>query len=517
MIKLDQQPVKRWQNLTSSAVLGLDRTGLANQDPDSTGEPLQNFLHEISVLSLYTQLGKTCAANGNLPYTAFDEEERTCNAKAALQLRDILEGEYQALLPEWCHVANQKQLKAPPECLPDLMDYACQHPHQDCRFIQEVIGKKGVWLASQNPSWKDIIYTKNLDEETWHTGTHPERLKYLSQLRAEDPQKARQLTEASWEQETPENRALFIEKFRIGLNIEDEPFLEKCLDDSRKPVRHMAAILLSCLPASGLCKRMTERLLHLVTYHSGKKGLLLSKKPTIEVVLPDISDQSLLRDGADPQKAGKLGQKAVAFANIIAAVPLQVWHQMDRDIEALLHTVLSCDFSESFSLGLSAATIRQQNPEWASFILRNYPVFIAKAPSAGTISVDLPGLINCLTPEKREAIIVAFAEKNSASKQGEVLNEFLLSCDHAWSEDFSQFAFQFLRQHYIKNLGNYQLRRPMIETFSLRLSPRIAEQVSAGWPTHSNRFTAGDEKMVDQLTTILQFRQTMIKELCRGA
>ena len=56
----------------------------------------------------------------------------------------------------------------------------------------------------------------------------------------------------------------------------------------------------------------------------------------------------------------------------------------------------------------------------------------------------------------------------------------------------------------------------MIETFALRLSPTVAEDVSKGWPTNLNRFTSGDEEMVHQLTSILQFRQTMLKELCSG-
>jgi hypothetical protein len=512
-IRLDQQPAQQLQRLTSSAVLGLDRSRPVNTNSQAHW-PVA-FLQELSILSVYVQMGKTCPPADPPGIDVFDQQEKTCSPRAALQLSEILHGQYQGLLLEWCQLAHQQQLKAPCEYLPDLLEHAGQLSVKERSLIQSVLGKRGLWLAGQNPSWKPLLIPEQLDDTVWQTGTCRQRADYFCGVRAVNPAKARQLAEEIWPQEAPDSKLLFIELFRIGLSMDDEPFLEQCLDDKRKPVRQTAAVLLSCLPESQLCKRMTERFWKLVAYQPGKKGVLLSKKPTLEIELPEITDPPLLRDGADPRKAGTLGQKAVALANIIASVPLNAWQALDRNMDALFSTILSSEFSAAVCLGLSIAAVRQQNQPWAQALIRNYPSVKEKLIAAGHLSLDLEGLMGVLSPEKRETVIMEFADRHPGTKHLGVLYEFLLTCPHAWSGHFSKIALKVLQQHFTNNPGSYHLRRPMTELFSLRLSPDIAEQAEQGWPVKSTQFTSGDEEMVQKFTSILRFRQSMIKELSR--
>lgn len=506
-MKLNANPVETWRSLTSAAVLGLDRAGLTEEGPA--------FLRRAGVLSVYLQAGQTGVKGDGNPGEPFDGREKTCSARAAGHLREILFGEYRLLLGEWCQAARQGGWHAPPECLPDLLDGAAQMAPAERRTLREVVGPRGLWLAAQNPAWKDIFALRELDEQDWHNGTTLERRDFLLRLRGQDPSRARELLMETWEQESPEDRAGFLETLVVGLSLEDEPFLEQGLDDRRKPVRQQAADLLARLPASGLCRRMQERVFRLVTWRPGGKGLLKLKKPALEVELPDITDKSLLRDGADPRKAGKMGEKASALANMVAAVPLGAWEKLEANREALLDAALASEFAVSFALGFATAAIRRQNAAWATALLERAALIQDKLGAAGQNTFDATVLLQCLEPEARERFIERFAAQSWGGKHKDSVYDFLLACDHTWSEAFSRFAFKVIQQHFISHPGNYMLRRPITEVFARRLSPAMAERAGEGWPEKSNRFTAGDEEMVCQLTAILQFRNQMHKELSR--
>src|SRR5207249_3260798 len=113
----------------------------------------------------------------------------------------------------------------------------------------------------QNPDWSGLFVTsvENADE-TWQTGTPQQRKLLLAVLRSSDPDKARELVESTWAEDSPEDRTAFLEAFAAGLAPADEPLLEKALDDKRKPVRDAAAQLLARLATSQLAHRMSTRL-----------------------------------------------------------------------------------------------------------------------------------------------------------------------------------------------------------------------------------------------------------------
>src|SRR5690606_32529039 len=85
------------------------------------------------------------------------------------------------------------------------------------------------------------------------------RIELIKMLRKHDPARARELVMESWSSDEYTTRTQFLLAFHHGLSMDDEPFLESCLDDSRKEVREQAQILLMALPGSRLVQRMIDR------------------------------------------------------------------------------------------------------------------------------------------------------------------------------------------------------------------------------------------------------------------
>jgi hypothetical protein len=119
------------------------------------------------------------------------------------------------------------------------------------------------------------------EKDIWENGTRSERVDFLERLRAHDAKHALELIQSTWDADSYEDRAAFVPTLRIGMSLADEPFLEACLDDSRKEVRDAALDLLILLPESEHSARMTARLLPLLEYKSSLlKGATIQVRPS---------------------------------------------------------------------------------------------------------------------------------------------------------------------------------------------------------------------------------------------
>jgi hypothetical protein len=99
-----------------------------------------------------------------------------------------------------------------------------------------VLGERGSWLAAQEPRWAWAAPLPADDvgrEQAWATGERAQRRRLFALLRREQPARARQLLEQGWSEEEPEDRAWLLDALGEGLSPEDEPLLERALDDRR--------------------------------------------------------------------------------------------------------------------------------------------------------------------------------------------------------------------------------------------------------------------------------------------
>src|SRR5439155_17535134 len=114
-----------------------------------------------------------------------------------------------------------------------------------------------------------------------------QRCMVLRNMREIDPPTARDWLAEIWKQEKAEARTAFITTFEVNLSSEDEPFLEKALDDRSTNVQSIAVSLLARIPGSALAQRMCSRADAILTHIKGK----------ITITMPQAIDEHWKHDG----------------------------------------------------------------------------------------------------------------------------------------------------------------------------------------------------------------------------
>ncbi|HEX5083719.1 MAG TPA: DUF5691 domain-containing protein, partial [Blastocatellia bacterium] len=291
-----------WTEITNTALIGCERkplslNGASGKLGDLLGRLDQSdregaLFGAAAAVSLYVRAGSLSLKDEQpLPEASDPDDAPRCGEQSAIRLEMMLRGEYKELLPEWLAKTAAAGRRAPEELLTLLLNTG-RTMEDISGEILSVLGARGRWLAAQNPDWAYAIGV--FDETLWETGSSQQRAAVLAELRKRDAARARELLASNWAQESPKDRADFLEALKYGLSIDDEAFLEAALDDRRKEVRGVAVDLLARLPESALRRRMIERVRPLITFKLNKL-----KRKTIEVTLPETCDKAMQRDGVD--------------------------------------------------------------------------------------------------------------------------------------------------------------------------------------------------------------------------
>lgn len=325
-----------WEELTSTALVGTARRPYGG-----------DLLAAAAVETVRRRAGRRPAPRG-AGDLAPEEEQTPLGRPAAKRLLRIIGGEYERLLPEWLAAAAASGRRAPASVLPELLERG-RWDRSVRADLGRIAGRRGRWLAARNPAWAYL-----LDEavgETWELGRSADRQAHLRRLRAQDPAEARRLLESTWERETPDDRAAFLQLLSEGLSMDDEPFLESALDDRRREVRQAAANLLTRLPGSRLSRRMAERARACVRVEPG----------VIVVEPPESCDKAMERDGIRARPPRGFGERAWWLQQIVARAPLGMWGEPP---ESLLARRIP-EWDSEIKLGWVRAAVLQRDPVWA--------------------------------------------------------------------------------------------------------------------------------------------------------
>ena len=194
--------------LADQLLLGTDRqvpalaemppalAGLLARGGDSNSERETGLLRAAGALYLYGIAGFKTPKAMPPPVAAEPEDLGTAGAEMLPVLRAIFHGGPAAQQREALAMLAQASLLLPPQLLPRALALAASSPVLKS-VLSPVLGKRGRWLAQQNPTWSYVASIGDgLPEPAlWDHGTATERQAYLASLRRHQPDRARRSEE----------------------------------------------------------------------------------------------------------------------------------------------------------------------------------------------------------------------------------------------------------------------------------------------------------------------------------
>lgn len=507
-----------WQAIAAAALLGTERQPF--QAPHLSGKlghclsQLSDRSHEsallsaVGLVSLHQQVGWLPEPRSMPTEGACSTQDLPrCRLRAERCLQLILQGQFPQLLGEWLEKAAMTNQRAPERLLPALLNKGRQQKELQAAILT-VLGERGHWLARQNAEW-DYSTPAIADEATWETGTPSIRLKVLQDLRSHAPDRARDLLQATWSQESASDRARFLETFQQGLSLADEPFLELALSDRRsREVRRVAADLLARLPQSRLCQQMTHHIQSFVSFTPGSP-------PSLTITLPINLAPELIQLGIE-QKAShlsflNLGEKAGWLLQIISATPLSFWNETwGMTATEIVAWTEQHEWQTVFLQGWTLAAQRQGDRTWSTALLDS----VIHVHRSGQASVLHPSQIEALfrllpINEQHDFLLNLLRSQPDALSQSTVVS-LLFSSSGEWTVELAQMVLTSLEHHvnqYTNARGIVWELRTNLKEFA-RFTPisflpqvlRLREQLA----TDSIWFNS-----IEEFLAWLQFRQEM--------
>ncbi|MFB6549244.1 DUF5691 domain-containing protein [Streptomyces sp. NPDC056405] len=429
-----------WEELVTSALLGTDRRTPPGCEPGPRAPAA--LLDAAAAETVRRRAGLCPARAARRPEPAPEDPRPRLPAAAARRLTMLLTDrpgtagggrrgtapDLMELLPQWLATANARGYAAPPQAIPALLDAA--RGRTDLRpAALTFAGPRALWLARLNPDWRFALRATpgggtalpgpEATERVrglWEEGLFAERVALLASLRARDPAAARELLASTWAAERAEDRLMFLDSLRTGLEPTDEPFLEQALADRSRNVRATAAELLSALPDSALAARMAARA---VTCVSLDRALY---PPAIAVEAPHECDAGMERDGVVAKPPAGRGERSWWFGQLVEAAPLGTWPARlgGRTPEEIAALPVSDDWRSDLHAAWCRAAVRQRNGAWARALLGEPTAPEAGGPGAVSLA-ERAKLLGTLDAGERAEWVAGFIATHGLSEAFQLL------------------------------------------------------------------------------------------------
>ena len=505
-----------WSEITAAAVVGTgqqeflmpagdnDLNRVLQQVKNADREQL--LLTAVSVVALYRQAGVELPVDllpRSLPPGS--EEKLRASPVAGQHLSMMLQGEFSEVLPEWLMALANAGKRVPEELLPALLDHA--RDDQALReLILPVLGKRGEWLASENPDWG---YVHTLGQTVWETSTRDERLVLLERLRAQDPAQARQVLQSTWQREAARDRAAFLEKLLVNVTGADEQFLEEALNDRSGDVRRVARTILATLPQSNLAVRVGQVLSQVMSF---KKPLI--GKARIEVEIPDEPLDWLKAKGIEidtlprTRVAQSMGPKGWALKELVAlsnpGFLSDLWHKSPYDV---VNAASESEWASSLIEGLIQATRRERKTDWIEALIKNS----IQQPEQGASGAWMVDLASYLPSANLEALVTSLVKSAKGLNDQSPALVLILAHRTAWCDAFSRLVVSSIKTQ-IRNTqkadANDWSTRSALKQFARYIPPDLYDEFAAEWPFEAGAWSTW-AKNVSAFSSLLLFRRDM--------
>jgi hypothetical protein len=364
-----------------------------------------------------------------------------------------------------------------------MLDYACSHPDVH-DLVMQVGGERLFWLASLKPEWH---FAARVDAEAqFALGAPEERARALRRIRRQNAAHGRELLQAvlAGRSERAEVRLALLDALADGVSAEDEPLLQRGVQDPRKELRERALRLIRRVPDSRFGQRWTQR----------ARQLVAMTERTIEVHVPDALDPAWIVDGLDPRPPKGIGATAWVLQQVLALTPPSIWPK------ASLGAIPRSDWSQPLLSGLAQAATAYFDTDWcAALLMSETNADVGRgAPASALLAV--------LAPDRAEAVVCRLLDAQTSGPA-----TLAASLKHPWSADFSRVILGRLPGLLIK--WQYATSALLHEA-PLRLDPDMLPAAEQLVDTH--REPGWARPALQRLVRTLEFRVAMRTELERA-
>lgn len=345
--------------LFSTALLGTARMTALPPAPDARFEeswnaiPLENPAAAVlQALALTRALRRAGTRSLEAPAAADPcppETRDELSAASIDALMRLLKGEFPEVLPEWLQLALASGRVVPPRALPELLA-AAKRDRSLRSAVRGITGERGLWIARRHAAFAWLLEESAVDEGAWEDGRVAERLAWLRQTRAADPERAVAAIIAHWPGEEGTMREAILRVIAESPLPGDEPWLEElALKDRRQEARELAASALLQIDNSAFRRRAHDRL----------RGRVKVVKRAITLDPPAAYDPAWAADGIKEKPPQGTGEKAWWLRQMIALVPLADWPGLLEISESELFTLSrDPDWQEPLLLGWIDSALR---------------------------------------------------------------------------------------------------------------------------------------------------------------
>ncbi|MGW1157274.1 DUF5691 domain-containing protein [Streptomyces sp. NPDC002519] len=526
----DTPPAVPWEELVTVALLGTDR----RTPPWASGREAPTALLDLAAVeTVRRRAGLRPAPAGTRPEPAAPDPRPPLPPAAARRLALLLSDrpgtgggrrgtapDLMELLPQWLELAHARGFAPPPEALPALLDAA--RGRTDLRpAVLAFAGPRALWLARLNPDWRFALRSAPGDgspratedpahvQRLWEQGLFAERVALLGALRARRPAAARALLAGTWATERAEDRLMFLDSLRAGLEPADEPFLEQALSDRSRTVRATAVELLAALPGSALAARMAARAAACVAVDR------TAGEPMLVVEAPHECDPGMERDGVVPTPPAGRGERSWWLGQLVEAAPLGTWtaRGKGRTPAEIVALPVADDWRDELHAAWCRAAVRQGDPGWSRALLG--PPSATEAGGPGAVSLaERARLLSTLGAAERAEWVAGFIAAHGLSEAFQLLGV----CAVPWAAPLGPAVVDAL--NIARDAGSY----PWSFSGVMGLAERCLDPAEAGRlaaltaipdePEDASPGAVGYwAEAFQRLTTTLRLRATMREEL----
>ncbi len=448
-----------FQNLINTALLGTDKIGfdestlpqsiqdIVQQIPETDKET--KFLKTAALVSFYEQAGqKPARFTGELLTDDVSKDLPVASEQFAQLLTEILEIQYyyrNDLLALWFDKLIENQQIVPTKSIVTLLGLVESLPKKFRPKIQKVMGQKGLFLLNfktDMSQWQILP-----DEQIWAEGRLAERREFFINLRKENPEKAIELLQNTWQQESLNDKSAFLEVINNTFRVQDCVFLESILPEfqykakerkTQKECRNLVVSLLCGQAKSTLHTRATEAW---QTYFGNQKskGLLgWVGKENKALVLPQEEDNFLNINVMMAEYGLETSPDAAIFVNnqlywlscFLAILPFNFWEiSLKKNTDDTLAYFTSDDFMVKISGKKTAILLNALIQNAARFS----NIELAKAIIKITGQADHLPLLKILSQTEQENYLI----NNKQLTNQAAIEACFDGCRCTWSLDFS--------------------------------------------------------------------------------